>query len=117
MTFQDITHADDLEGDLDRMRRLLQGELQTFTTEKRYLRKGGSEVWVNLTVSLVRDSSGEPAYFISVVEDISERKKTEQERDLLLVREQLARAEAVTARRRLTLLAAVGPALAATLDY
>jgi PAS domain S-box-containing protein len=116
-TFQDITHPDDLEGYLEQMRLMLEGELQTYTMEKRYLRKGGPEVWVNLTVSLVRDASGEPAYFIAVVEDISERKKTEQERDLLLVREQLARAEAVAARRRLTLLAAAGPALAATLDY
>ena len=116
-TFQDITHPDDLEGDLEQMRLLLQGELQTYTMEKRYLRKGDSEVWVNLTVSLVRDASGEPAYFIAVVEDISERKKTEEERDLLLVREQLARAEAVAARRRLTLLAAAGPVLAASLDY
>ena len=72
-------------------------------------------VWVNLTVSLVRDASGEPAYFIAVVEDISERKK--RERDLLLVREQLARAEAVEARRRLALLAAAGPSLSASLDY
>ena len=52
-----------------------------------------------------------------MVEDISERKKTEEERDLLLVREQLARAEAVEARRRLALLAAAGPALSASLDY
>jgi PAS domain S-box-containing protein len=116
-TFQDITHPDDLEEYLEQMRLMLEGELQTYTMEKRYLRKGGPEVWVNLTVSLVRDASGEPVYFIVVVEDISERKKTEQERDLLLVREQLARAEAVAARRRLTLLAAAGPALAATLDY
>jgi PAS domain S-box-containing protein len=116
-TFQDITHPEDLEEDLEQMRLMLEGELQTYTIEKRYLRKGGPEVWVNLTVSLVRDASGEPVYFIVVVEDISERKKTEQERDLLLVREQLARAEAVAARRRLTLLAAAGPALAATLDY
>jgi PAS domain S-box-containing protein len=116
-TFQDITHPDDLEGDLAHMRLLLEGELQTYTMEKRYLRKGGPEVWVNITVSLVRDASGEPAYFIAVVEDISERKKAEEERDLLLVREQLARAEAVAARRRLTLLAAAGPALAASLDY
>ena len=117
MTFQDITHPDDLEEDLARVRRLLEGELQTYTIEKRYLRKGGPEVWVNLTVSLVRDPSGEPAYFIAVVEDISERKKTEEERDLLLVKEQLARAEAVEARRRLALLAAAGPALSASLDY
>ena len=117
-TFQDITHPDDLDEDLALVRLLLEDELQTYTVEKRYLRKGGLEVWVNLTVSLVRDSSGEPAYFIAVVEDISERKKTEEERDLLLVREQLARAEAVEARRRLALLEAAGPALSsASLDY
>jgi hypothetical protein len=65
----------------------------------------------------VREAGGEPRYFIAVVEDISERKRIEEERDLLLVREQLARAEAVAARRRLALLAAAGPALAASLDY
>jgi len=116
-TFQDITHPDDLEADLEQVRLMLEGELQTYTMEKRYLRKGCQEIWVNLTVSLVRDASGEPAYFIAVVEDISERKKTEEERDLLLVREQLARAEAVATKRRLMLLAAAGPALATSLDY
>ncbi len=116
-TFQEITHPDDLDENLEQMRRLLTDDLQTYTAEKRYLKKDGSVVWVNLTVSLVRDASGEPAYFISVVEDISERKKAQEERDLLLVREQLARAEAVEARRRLALLAASGPALSASLDY
>ncbi len=117
-TFQDITHPDDLEGDLAQVKRLLEDELQTYTLEKRYLRKDGSTVWVNLTVSLVRDALGEPAYFIAAIEDISERKKAEEERDLLLVKEQLARAEAVEARRRLSLLAAAGPALSsASLDF
>jgi PAS domain S-box-containing protein len=116
-TFQEITHPEDLEADLARMRRLLADELKTYTMEKRYLRKDGTAIWVNLTVSLVRDSSGEPAYFIAAIEDISERKKAQEERDLLLVKEQLARAEAVEARRRLALLAAAGPALSASLDY
>ena len=117
MTFADITHPDDLEADREQMRAMLRGESQIYSTEKRYVRNDGSPVWVNLTVSLVREASGEPRYFISVVEDISERKRIEEERDLLLVREQLARAEAVSARRRLALLAAAGPALAASLDY
>jgi PAS domain S-box-containing protein len=116
-TFQEITHPDDLERDLAHLRHLLADELRTYTTEKRYLRRDGSIVWVNLTVSLVRDAAGEPAYFIAAVEDISERKKAQEERDLLLVKEQLARAEAVEARRRLALLAAAGPALSASLDY
>ncbi len=117
MTFADITHAEDLEAGFEQTRAMLRGESQTFTMEKRYVRKDGSTVWVNLTVSLVREASGEPRYFIAVVEDISERKRVEEERDLLLVREQLARAEAVAARRRLALLAAAGPTLSASLDY
>ena len=117
MTFADITHPDDLEADLEQTRAMLRGESQTYTMEKRYAKKDGSTVWVNLTVSLVREASGEPRYFIAVIEDISERKRVEEERDLLLVREQLARAEAVAARRRLALLAAAGPTLSASLDY
>ncbi len=116
-TFQDITHPEDLESDLEQVQAMLRGESEIYSMEKRYVRKDGSTVWVNLTVSLVREASGEPRYFISVVEDISERKRIEEERDLLLVREQLARAEAVAARGRLALLAAAGPALAASLDY
>ncbi|QIN84064.1 PAS domain S-box protein [Rubrobacter tropicus] len=116
-TFGDITHPDDLGKDLEHARAMLRGERQVYSMEKRYVRKDGSPVWVNLTVSLVREASGEPRYFISVVEDISERKRVEEERDLLLVREQLARAEAVAARKRLALLAAAGPALSASLDY
>ena len=70
-TFEEITHPEDLGENLQQMRLLLEGERQTYTTEKRYLKKDGSAVWVNLTVSLVRDKSGEPGYFISVVDDIS----------------------------------------------
>jgi PAS domain S-box-containing protein len=55
--------------------------------------------------------------FIGTVLDITERKRAEEERDLLLAREQLARVEAVRARRRLALLAAVGTTLSASLDY
>src|SRR5215204_5696781 len=116
-TFQEITHPEDLEGNLAQLRRLLADELRTYTMEKRYLKRDGSIVWVNLTVSLVRDASGEPAYFVAAVEDISERKKAEEERDLLMVKEQLARTEALEVRRRLALLAAAGPALSASLDY
>src|SRR4028119_1376710 len=117
MTFSDITHPEDLEADLEQMQAIVRGDNEPYTMEKRYVRKDGSQVWVNLTVSLVREASGEPRYFISVVEDISERKRIEEEGDLLLVREHLARAEAVAARRRLALLAAAGPPLFAHPDY
>jgi PAS domain S-box-containing protein len=73
-TFQDITHPDDLEADLAQVRRLLAGEIETYSMEKRYFRKDRSLVWINLTVSLVRTPEGQPKYFISVVEDITEQK-------------------------------------------
>jgi PAS domain S-box-containing protein len=74
LTFQDITHPDDLEADLAQVRRLLAGEIETYSMEKRYFRKDRSLVWINLTVSLVRTPQGQPKYFISVVEDITEQK-------------------------------------------
>jgi len=74
-SFQDITHPEDLDADLDFVRQLLDGQLETYTMEKRYIRKHGALVWVNLTVSLQHKASGEPGYFISVVDDITERKR------------------------------------------
>ena len=78
LTFQDLTHPDDLETDLEGARRLLAGEIETYSREKRYFRKDGSIVWIYLTVSLVRSPLGEPRYFISVTEDITERKRIEE---------------------------------------
>jgi PAS domain S-box-containing protein len=78
-TFQDITHPEDLETDLEYTRRLLAREIKTYSMDKRYLKKDGSTVWINLTVSLVCDPSEEPKYFIAVIEDISGRKRAEKE--------------------------------------
>jgi PAS domain S-box-containing protein len=72
-TFQAITHPDDLNTDLEYLRRILANEIQTYSMEKRYIRKNGDYVWINLTVSVVRQSLGEPKYLIAVVEDICER--------------------------------------------
>jgi PAS domain S-box-containing protein len=79
LSFQDITYPDDLEADLDHVRQMLSGKIKTYSIEKRYIRKDRSLVWANLAVSLVRTERGEPKHFISVVEDISERKRTEEE--------------------------------------
>lgn len=79
LSFQDITHPDDLETDLEYVRQLLADEIDTYSMEKRYIRKDGSLVWINLTVSLVRDFLGEPKYLISIIKDISERKQAEEE--------------------------------------
>lgn len=77
-TFQDITHPDDLNADLDQVQRMLARDIDTYSMEKRYVRKDGSLVWINLTVSLVWKADGAPDYFISVVEDIQARKQAEE---------------------------------------
>lgn len=79
MRFQTITHPDDLGSDLAKVAALLAGETQTFSMEKRYLTKAGDAVWTNLTVSLVRTGAGEPAYFVSIIEDLTARKQVEAE--------------------------------------
>ncbi|MBV8767252.1 MAG: PAS domain S-box protein [Hyphomicrobiales bacterium] len=70
--FQDITHPDDLDLDLAEMTELIAGRRNLMTREKRYLRKDGAIVWIRLTSALVCDDEGEPAYLISVVEDITQ---------------------------------------------
>lgn len=77
LTFQAITHPDDLDADLAQRDALLEGRIATYTMEKRYLCQDGSAVWANLTGSLVRDAAGAPDYFIAVIEDISARKAAE----------------------------------------
>ncbi|MBE9207513.1 PAS domain S-box protein [Nostoc sp. LEGE 06077] len=76
-TFQEITHPDDLTTSLKYVEEILIGNIQTYTIEKRYFRKDGSVVWINLTVSLTRNTMGEPKYFIAVIEDISDRKHSQ----------------------------------------
>ena len=53
--------------------KMLNGEMKTYSSERRFLRKDGSELWVNRTVSLVRDATGKPEYFLRIIEDITER--------------------------------------------
>ncbi|RZI40215.1 EAL domain-containing protein [Herbaspirillum sp. HC18] len=79
LTFQDITHPDDLDADLNLMYRLMAGDISTYVIDKRYIRKNGDIVWVNLSVSLVRNSLGVPKYFICVVKDIDDAKRAEAE--------------------------------------
>lgn len=84
LTFGDLTHPDDLQSDLALVKELLDGERPSYSMEKRYIRKNSDVVWANLTVSLVHRPDGSPDYFISVIEDITLRKRVEQERDELI---------------------------------
>lgn len=79
LDFQTITHPDDLEADLGLLQAVLRGDRNSYKMEKRYIRKDGVVVWIQLTVALIRDDDGAPLHFISQIEDITERKQAETE--------------------------------------
>lgn len=76
MTFQDITHPDDLKKDMGLLNKLYKGEIPYYHLEKRYIHKSGKEVHTILSVSLVRDKQEQPLYFISQIANISQRINT-----------------------------------------
>jgi len=77
-SFQDISHPDDLTRDLNNRKQLLAGEIKAYKMEKRYFHKEEKIVWVLLAVALARDNAGEPLYFITQMEDITENKLAEE---------------------------------------
>lgn len=77
--FQDFTHPDDLAASLKALRKLTRDKLPTYAFEKRYIKKDGTTVWANLTISTLRDSKGKIKHFISVIENITKRKKAEED--------------------------------------
>jgi PAS domain S-box-containing protein len=77
--FQDITHPDDLALDLSNVKGLLAGEIDSYQIEKRYIRKDGQAVWVQLTGTALRDARGEPLNLIAQVEDITERRRAQEQ--------------------------------------
>ncbi|WP_291380233.1 EAL domain-containing protein [Demequina sp.] len=79
MPWTEFTHPDDIEPNVVLSRRLAEGEIDHFTLEKRFLRKGGGYLWTALTVSLVRDADGNPDYEIGMTLDITERKRLESD--------------------------------------
>jgi diguanylate cyclase (GGDEF)-like protein/PAS domain S-box-containing protein len=79
MSFHEITHPEDLVGNVDQQRALQQGLTDVYETEKRYLHRSGHEVWVQLGVSAVRDEHGALRYFISQFHDVTSRRRVEQE--------------------------------------
>jgi PAS domain S-box-containing protein len=82
--FQTITHPDDLQTDLNFIHLLLAGKIRDYKMEKRYFHKCGHIVFVLLSVSLVRDPEGRPFYFVSQIQDITEHKQHEAEREKLI---------------------------------
>jgi len=74
----DFAHPEDREKGRKQRQLLWEGKLDKSREEKRYIRKDGGTIWTNRTVSLARDESGKPLYFIRVIEDITERKQAEE---------------------------------------
>ncbi|HKN58759.1 MAG TPA: PAS domain S-box protein [Gemmatimonadaceae bacterium] len=85
---EELTHPDDVPASLEFIRRIRAGELPEYKMEKRYVRKDGRVIWVNLTVSLVRSANGSPMYIVAFIEDITPRRQAQAEasRSLSLLR-------------------------------
>jgi diguanylate cyclase (GGDEF)-like protein/PAS domain S-box-containing protein len=77
--FADITHPGDVQASLDFVSRIVEGEIDSYKTEKRYMHKGGETIDAIVSVSCVRDRDGELRHFFAQVQDITERKRAEEE--------------------------------------
>ncbi|MBD2250081.1 PAS domain-containing protein [Nostoc parmelioides] len=84
MKFTEITHPDDVEADWLYAKQVLAREINGYSLEKRYIRKDGTTVWVNLTASAVWNEQGEPKYALGIIEDINERKQAEAAQNFLV---------------------------------
>lgn len=73
LNFQTLTHPEDLARDLEHLEALVKGKIESYTMDKRYIRKSGQIMEATLTVAVVRKENGEPDYFISVVDDVTEK--------------------------------------------
>jgi diguanylate cyclase (GGDEF)-like protein/PAS domain S-box-containing protein len=78
LTFQDITYPEDLETDLNHLDQLVTGKIDRYQLEKRYIKKDGDIVWIELTVTKQITSKGDTDYFIAVIKDIQSAKETEE---------------------------------------
>lgn len=83
-TFQELTHPDDLDLDLNYVQQMLAGEIRTYQMEKRYFHKLGYAVWILLSVSMVSDIDGKPIYFVAQIQNINQRKCAEVRLNALL---------------------------------
>jgi PAS domain S-box-containing protein len=85
LNFQSITHPDDLPTNLHKLDQAVVGMIKSYRIDKRYIRKDGSTVWVNVTGVLMRDTQGKPDYIAAVIEDRLERDRNEAQRQAVTV--------------------------------
>ena len=74
----DLTHPEDRQRDGELFQRVVRGEIPDYRLEKRYVRKDGAIAWVNVNMTLIRDAAGQPLRTMATIEDITERKRTEE---------------------------------------
>lgn len=80
MRWSEITHPDDRELNWEGFQRVVRGETPDYRIEKRYLRKDGAIVWVNVNATVLRNRTSQPFLALAVIEDITLRKRAEEER-------------------------------------
>jgi two-component system, sporulation sensor kinase A len=85
LNFQTLTYPDDLEPDMKLLQQVLRGEIEHFEMEKRYIHKEGRTIPAFLTVSVVRDEERRPLYFVSQIQDLSERHRAQLENERLRI--------------------------------
>lgn len=79
MTFPEFTHPEDIKSDLELFNKLLLGEIDNYSLDKRYITKSNKVVWSNLIVSIVRDTDTDNYYFLAIIKDITEEKTRQLE--------------------------------------
>ena len=93
LTFQEITYPDDLAAYLALVQELLEGKKNYYSMEKRHISKEGNIVWIILSVSLAKDPSGEPLYFIAQIQNITPRKQNEAQQQKLITQLKISNQE------------------------
>jgi PAS domain S-box-containing protein/putative nucleotidyltransferase with HDIG domain len=91
LTFRDITHQDQISFDMENIRKLSAGEIPSYETEKRYVRKDGKILWGRLTLKMFSEEGGAARYYLAMIEDVTERKEAA---DALLLERKNAENEA-----------------------
>lgn len=79
-TWSELTHPDDLAADLEKFNQVLEGKIDAYAMDKRFVRKNGEVIWVSLSLRCVRFAGGSVDYFVALLFDITERKRAEAER-------------------------------------
>ncbi len=116
VTWLDLTHPEDRAADLEQFNQLAAGAIEGYSLDKRFICKQGRVIYANLLVRCVRRIDGSVNYFVALIQDITERKRAEEER-AELIREQGARREAEEQSRKLAFLAQASTVLSSSLDY